>query len=345
MQLFFTILGVVFLIILLIIAFFGLRFFLQMRKLMKEASAHIAGLPFDYAELLSPSRIKARRIADTPSGDERETYQENVNQWAKDQFQPVGRYAIDDEPYIAFQREGQAWIVLAEECDPGHCWMFALAEPDVYRKLAQGPIDLELRLDDGSAIRRRQDAEPAALLEAAAEFFRDFDGAPIDPNLLAGQIERAHAREFDARNRQGGFTEEQILALLKKGENFDPNDEEAREKLKAAKQLVANSVTEGLQTACLDTFYQTTHLSPAELKRYEDGIHALIEPMTQGQVVSILLESNDCPADLADEAESTRTVNGRELFASLNETLPEPSRFKKIGEAAGPVPASIYARP
>lgn len=343
MQTFLMILGGITLFVLLIIGFFVLKFVLNIRNGLKLAKGMIGGLDFDYAELLIPSRIKVRQIADEPVSYEYEEYQEVLKSWKKHGFQQLGRYSSEESDYLAFIHPETNWIGILPEYDDENASLFAFGNNGAFRRVGIACVNSMIELDGGSAARTVTKMDLEALLKVGNEFLSGFKSQTVSSSVLPARWEAARAHECDARNLRGGYMKDEILEMLADEKAKAKSEEAWLEMLKKAELSVASTATEGLQEACRHAFLKETQMSPAELNPILETLCTIIDPMTQGQVVEQLIAANGIPQDILDESESTRPVKGREQFQILNDTLPEASRFRKLGSVATPIAADIYA--
>lgn len=340
MKVFLLIIAGIVIFILLIVGYYILKFVLSMRREFKAIKEGMGGLPMNYSELLLPSRIKVKRIADTPNNEDSEDYDRALKAWKNKGFRVLGRYVIDDIEYIAFVQDERNIFGVQEEQYEGNVVLWIVEDNGCFHRIGTGPVESVLKLDDGSSVKTIKDNGLDAIHTAAQSFFEGRSGISINTDELPVQWEQWHAAERDHRNIHGGYTDDEIKQMIKSENN---TLEDGQKQFELARQTVQSSATEGLQTACLDAFFKTTDISAAEIKRYEDNIFAIIDQMTQGEVVTLLSYTNDLPSDLNNESESKREVNGRNQFKALNETLPTNSQFKKLGEVREPVYAEIYA--
>ena len=169
---------------------------------------------------------------------------------------------------------------------------------------------------------------------------------PIDPDRVenfAGRYESRYARVRDWRNLRGGYTEEEIRALLA-AKGLTPTDE-----LIANTQWVhATQALHDLEAPLQEQFFEEADLTDEQAQALVDRmvvIHDLLEfdgliPLFQSRWRKALgtLIPDPCPP-----AEEVRALGKtpREAFALLNERMPGP-KFRLVRQLTTPLEADVY---
>lgn len=337
MQLFFTILGFLCLLVLLIVA--GILFFVsRLRRGLQELSQMAEGGEG------TPARLHLTPAVSLPWRDAAAA-EKLLQPLAGLGFRPVGFFSANEVPGLLLD-------------------VHAHAEQGVYAVVYEHPqagvwIDLFSRYGDGTTITytttphgRELDQRPGhgkvsvPELETEALWRRFVSERPQRPLASHGSedfvavFEGLYAEAMDWRNARG-YTEEEVRRTLEASGN-QPSAEEVSQVREAMNRQAREALDEVLQ----ERFVRETSIPAAEWEEVRDRlvyVHDRIPPDELEDLLDTWLEIDW--RELVKGQPRDPTLPPRSAFAALNHLLPAEHQFRKIGEMAQPLPVDVYAAP
>lgn len=260
-------------------------------------------------------------------------------------FQEVGTFTTQELPGLflrAFAHPAECAYAVVYEHPQAGVWLDLFSRYEdgttlTYTTTVQGR-DLDQRPGHGKV--------PAPELDSAAlwrRFHAERPQRPLAPHpaeAFAATFEQSYAEAMDWRNARG-YSEEEVRRVLEAdgSEVSDADVEAVREQM----NLQARA---GLEESLRERFLRETPMSAAEWERCRERLVFIHDSLSLPELEEILDEwlDHDQWRPALAEAQS-RSVPARSAFAALNEALPPPEQFRRLGEIHDALPADVYTAP
>lgn len=209
--------------------------------------------------------------------------------------------------------------------------------------VSSAPQGGELRSPPFSQKIMEKGATPArlwALFEEKRSQMPQQKRLPLTAENIKQQFEQAYADETDWRNAQGGPSEEEVRRVAS---NSQPNasDEQIQSTVMIQKAMANAGLLEGLQ----DRFRQRMTADDHLRYRLEDllFVHDRLSHEDLQEFVERCVDDEEW--EIMSLPPACQEVPPLQAFARLQEALPEPVRFEKVGELDFPLTTHIYRPP
>lgn len=336
MAVFFQIVGVLFCLLLLLIAG-GVLF---VRYKIRQALASLQSA----APVGTPPRIHLERLV-TPEWNDAAATAAQLDPLRALGFEDAGLFCVREMPDIRFQalaQPSESLYAVVYEHPAAGVWL------DLVCRFQDGTSLTYLNTRQGSGMEQRPGhgkmrapgLDPVALYQRILAERPQRPLLPARPEDFATTFEHAYAEEMDWRNSRGGPTTAEVRAVL-----AESGTEATEEQIAATQEILTYQALEGLEAALRERFLEQSTLTAAEWEEVRERVVFVHDRLPAGAVLELFDEWVDADLDAAEEEEMAPTGTIREQFARLNATLPNSDGFHKLGEVSTPVPADVYVAP
>jgi hypothetical protein len=336
MQLFWTILGLLCFLVLLIVA--GILLFVsRLRRGLQELSemGQAGG---------TPARLHLTPAVSLPWRDAA-TAEKLRGPLGELGFQPAGLYSGNEIPGLLLDThahvEQGAYAVVYEHPQAG-VWV------DLFSRYVDGTSITYTTTAHGRELDQRPGHGKVCAPELETEalwrrFLAERPQRPLashTPEGFAAEFESSYAEAMDWRNARG-YTEEEVRRTLEAGGN-QPSPEEVEQ----VRQQMNSQAREALDEVLREQFLGYTTIPAAEWEKVRERV-VFVHDRIPAEDVEDLLDTW-LEIDWREHQKGAPRDPGmppRSAFAALNHRLPAEHQFRKIGEMDRPLPVDVYAAP
>ncbi len=328
MTIFLQILGGIFLVLLVLVLAAGLFIWYKSRTIGTSA-----GMPPPFVHLYDDPE---------PEWVQAENIQEEIRSLEASGFSWVGTFRIREMP--AFSLAAMIWpekslIAVVYLHETLGCWT------DIGLEYADGSDLTVTSAPIGSEMDTRPEAkkifEPGKTAAELLELLNAEKGegpyVTVTQENFQELFEASYARDAGWRIEKGGISRDEIRRVAKgMKRNFSDN------MLEKAWETSQEDYLEQLHQECIRRFVMETRMSVADWERYRNTVFIVTDRVKSERLLPYWDEYLDF-----DKRQIARldiaALPVRQLFNTLNNSLPEEFRAERIGSVVRPVPADIYA--
>lgn len=334
MSTFFQIIGiaVVSIIVLLILAYYGLKLYLRIKLGKRLAKA------LEHGQLAQPARLHLESIAAQDIDDSE--FHELVNQCQQLDFNTIGYYLIPEIDnttiYAASNNSKDITIVIYSHIVG--CFFDVVATSTDKLNVTYSTAPAGDGLDHPPGEEKHYLPAETTLAEALRLLEQRTSGIRTTlPRDFVSFFEDAYAKEMDWRLDRGMTAEEVKNMATKQGAHYSD------EQIQAAIEQQNYQYSIELDTLVIDTFLDSGQVTAKQWNNYQDGTLIIHKKSSLEDLQETLawyvdeLETRNMLTPIIDKAE-----NCWQLMDELNPLLPSSHRFELIGSLDSPVSAKLF---
>lgn len=163
----------------------------------------------------------------------------------------------------------------------------------------------------------------------------------LTPENVVAEFENAYADEIDWRNAQGGASADEVRRVDKDRPIPEDRPLADDQQVQAAVSVIRRQADAALLEGLRHRFRAQSRAN--ETDETLVFVHEKLDESSLAEFITPHL--NDEALEATGMPEACRNLSALEAFAKLQTLLPEPARFRRVGELDFPLATHVYARP